>query len=136
MHLEVYATTGAGAIVHTHSPAAAASSAVVDELPPVHYGIVQLGGDTMRIASYERSGLDARAHSTAAAIEGRQAAIPRTIAGGDTVAAAFGRARLLEWLCEVYWRTTLIGKPNILTDEELEAAVAEARSRCCGTVPS
>ena len=44
MHLAVYRATGAGAIVHTHSPFVVALSTVLDELPAVHYAMADLGG--------------------------------------------------------------------------------------------
>src|ERR1700753_3957474 len=44
LHLAVYAATGAGAIVHTHSPAATATSALVTEVPAVHYQVAAFGG--------------------------------------------------------------------------------------------
>ena len=44
LHLSVYAATGAAAIVHTHSPAATAVSALVEEIPAVHYYVALFGG--------------------------------------------------------------------------------------------
>ena len=43
LHLGVYAATGAAAVVHTHSVAATALSAVADELPAIHYQVAMYG---------------------------------------------------------------------------------------------
>ena len=45
LHLAIYADRPeVGAIVHTHSPAATALSALVDEVPAVHYYVAMFGG--------------------------------------------------------------------------------------------
>jgi L-fuculose-phosphate aldolase len=36
---------------------------------------------------------------------------------------AFEATRLLEWLCEVYVRGLGVGKPTVLTEEQLAAVV-------------
>ena len=57
LHLSVYAATGAAAIVHTHSPAATAVSALVDEIPAVHYYVALFGGP-VAVAPYATYGTD------------------------------------------------------------------------------
>src|SRR5450432_3116321 len=66
MHLAIYAATGAGGVVHTHSPEVIALSAVFDELPAIHYAIHALGG-TVRVAPYTRFGSDLLASAAVAA---------------------------------------------------------------------
>lgn len=45
LHLAIYAARpDAGAVVHTHSPAATALSTLVDEIPAVHYYLAMFGG--------------------------------------------------------------------------------------------
>lgn len=137
MHLSIYREAGAGAIVHTHSPMAVSVSTVVDELPAIHYAIAQLGGEDVRVAAYERFGSDALAGATLAALAGRSAALLRnhgTVAYGSSLDRAYHRARLLEWLCDVYWRARAIGEPTILSGEQLDEVVAEAQRRRYGTV--
>src|SRR5262249_334908 len=100
MHLAVYASTPAGAVVHTHSPEVVALSAVCDELPAIHYAIVGLGGP-VRVVRYTRFGSDDLAQAAAAALEGRFAAILGShgaICYGATLEQAYDRALLLEWL--------------------------------------
>src|ERR1700744_5360692 len=57
LHLAVYAATGAGALVHTHSPAATATSALVDEVPAIHYQVAAFGGP-VAVAPYATYGTD------------------------------------------------------------------------------
>jgi L-fuculose-phosphate aldolase len=134
MHLAVYASTRAGAVVHTHSPEVVALSAVCDELPAIHYAIVGLGGP-VRVARYTRFGSDDLARAAVAALDGRRAAIlgnHGAISYGATLAEAYDRALLLEWLAHVYRLACSRGEPRILTEAELEEVAAEVRRRRYG----
>jgi L-fuculose-phosphate aldolase len=134
MHLAVYAATDAAAIVHTHSAEVIALSAACDELPAIHYAITGLGGP-VRVAPYTRFGSDALAQAAVTALKGRRAAILQNhgaIAYGRTLAEAYDRALLLEWLARVYRLAASYGAPRILTDAELDEVTAEARRRRYG----
>jgi L-fuculose-phosphate aldolase len=134
MHLAVYASTRAGAVVHTHSPEVVALSAVCDELPAIHYAIVGLGGP-VRVARYTRFGSDDLARAAVAALDGRRAAIlgnHGAISYGATLAEAYDRALLLEWLAHVHRLACSRGEPRILTEAELEEVAAEVRRRRYG----
>jgi L-fuculose-phosphate aldolase len=134
MHLAVYAATGAGAVVHTHSPEVIALSAVCDELPAIHYAIVSLGGP-VRVADYVRFGSADLAQAAQAALSGRTAAILRNhgaISYGATLAEAYDRALLLEWLARVHRLACSRGQPRILTQAELDEVAAEMRRRRYG----
>lgn len=134
MHLGIYAATGAGAVVHTHSPEVIALSAARDELPAIHYAITGLGGP-VRVAPYVRFGSDGLAVAAVAAMDGRCAAILRNhgaITCGATVAEAYDRALLLEWLARVYRLACCYGTPRTLSEAELEEVRAEARRRRYG----
>jgi L-fuculose-phosphate aldolase len=138
MHLGVYAATGAGAVVHTHSPEVIALSAVCDELPAIHYAIVGLGGP-VRVAGYTRFGSEGLAASAVAALDGRRAAILQNhgaISYGATLAEAYDRALLLEWLAHVHRLACSRGEPRILTDTELAEVTAEMRRRRYGEARS
>jgi L-fuculose-phosphate aldolase len=129
MHLAVYRTTSATAVVHTHSPFATALSVTIDELPAVHYNIAALGGP-VRVAPYATFGSDELAANIAAALDGRVAAILQnhgTIAVGRTLRQAFDRAVMLEWLCALYWRALQVGTPRILTEADLDAVRAQSQ---------
>jgi len=127
MHLAVYRATGAGAIVHTHSPFVVALSTVLDELPAVHYAMADLGG-IVRVAPYTRFGTPQLAANAVAALAGRNAVILRNhgaLTCGPDLARAYDRAATLEWLARVYWYARLAGTPQTLTETAL-TEVSEA----------
>ena len=74
LHLGVYGRYDAGAVVHTHSPMATALSCVLDEVPCVHYGMLQLGGP-VPVAPYETFGTPELAAAVLDALEGKRAAL-------------------------------------------------------------
>lgn len=130
MHLSVYESTDAAAVVHHHGAHSTAVSTVLDELPAIHYVTLQLGG-TVRVAEYETYGTPELARSVHAALRDRTAALIQNhgaVAYGRSLDEAFDRAQLLEWLCEVYARASALGTPRILSAAELDA-VARRRTR-------
>ena len=134
MHLAVYTTTNAGAVVHTHSAEVIALSTACAELPAVHYAITGLGGP-VRVAAYTRFGSAGLADAAVRALDGRTAAILQNhgaICYGATLAQAYDRALLLEWLARVYRLARAYGEPRILTQAELDEVAAEARRRRYG----
>jgi L-fuculose-phosphate aldolase len=134
MHLAVYAATDAGAVVHTHSAEVVALSATRAELPAVHYAITSLGGP-VRVAPYTRFGSAGLADAAVTALDGRRAAILQNhgaVCYGATLAAAYDRALLLEWLARVYRLARAYGEPRILSQGELDEVAAEARRRRYG----
>ncbi len=134
MHLAIYAATGAAAVVHSHSPEVIALSCSRDELPAIHYAITGLGGP-VRVAPYTRFGSEALARAAVQALAGRQAAILQNhgaITYGRTLAEAYDRAFLLEWLARIYRLACSHGPPRILTAAELAEVTAEAKRRRYG----
>ncbi len=134
LHLGVYRRFGAGAIAHTHSPAATALSCVLPEVPVIHYEMLLLGG-AIRVARYATFGSPELAQAAMEALEGRTAALMANhgaIAHGGDAEVAFERARLLEWLCTLYLRAASVGTPRVLTDEEQLAVVSAGSHRGYG----
>jgi L-fuculose-phosphate aldolase len=130
LHLGVYSRYEAGAVVHTHSPMATALSCVLDEVPCVHYGMLQLGGP-VPVAPYETFGtpvLDT--------LEGRRAALMANhgaiVHAGDA-AEALELALLLEWACGVYWHAAAIAQPRALGEEQRQAVIEASLARGYGT---
>ena len=134
LHLAVYRTYSAGAVVHHHAPMATALSCVLDELPCIHYQMLGLGG-SVRVAPYATFGSEALADGVVKALEGRNAALMSNH-GATTYAAdmnaALERSTLLEWACNVYWRASMLGTPRILSAEQQEAVIASAIKRGYG----
>lgn len=129
MHRLVYGATDAGAVVHTHSPEVIALSASCSELPAIHYAIAQLGGP-VRVAPYTRFGTEHLAEQASAALAGRRAAILQNhgaVTYGASLAEAYERARLLEWLAATYRKALQYGSPRVLTTEELDDVRTEMR---------
>jgi L-fuculose-phosphate aldolase len=127
MHLAIYAATPAGAVVHTHSAEVVAVSATCTELPAVHYAITGLGGP-VRVAPYARFGSAGLADSAVAALAGRTAVILQNhgaVCYGASLAEAYERALLLEWLARVYRLARGHGEPRILSQAELDEVSAE-----------
>jgi L-fuculose-phosphate aldolase len=122
LHLGVYSSVDwAGAVVHTHSPMATAVGCVVDELPPVHYAMLALGG-SVRVAPYATFGTEELHSHVLGALEGRTAALMKnhgTLNCGASLEAAIEGALLLEWACGLYWHAVQIGEPSVLSDEQL-----------------
>lgn len=130
MHLAVYQRTTATAVVHTHSPYATTLSTLVDELPPIHYMLAQLGG-AVRVAPYATFGTDELARNMVEGLEGRSAVILQnhgTITTGATLAQAYDRSITLEWLSELYYRARLFGTPHLLAAEEIDTVVQALRN--------
>ncbi|GAA1670293.1 class II aldolase/adducin family protein [Nonomuraea maheshkhaliensis] len=128
MHLAVYETTDAQAIVHTHSVFGTVVATTMTELPPVHYNALLLGG-VVRVAPYATYGTPELAANVRAALEGKRAALMANHGGvsiGASLEEAFEATRLLEWLCEVYVRGLGVGRPTVLTDEQLAAVIERA----------
>jgi L-fuculose-phosphate aldolase len=130
LHRSIYATIEAGAIVHTHAHYCTVLSALVDELPAVHYVITAFGGP-VRVAGYETFGTDALAASVTAALRDRRAALMANhgavVAGRDiehAVALAIG----LEWLASVYYHALCAGTPRILSDAQLHDVTEQAQA--------
>jgi L-fuculose-phosphate aldolase len=135
LHLGIYERYDAGGVVHTHAPMATALSCVLEELPVVHYQLLQLGGP-VRVAPYRTFGTGELAEVTLDALEGRLAALMANhgaIAWAQDVDAAVENSLLLEWACEVYWRASAIGTPRALNDDERQAVVTAALERRYGT---
>jgi L-fuculose-phosphate aldolase len=123
LHRAIYASTDAGAVVHTHSPYATAIAAVLDdELPPVHYTTALLGGP-VPVVPYSTYGTQALADATREALRDRSAALLQShgvVAYGDTLPEAYERAQLVEWLAEVYTHACAVGRPRLFDAGELE----------------
>jgi L-fuculose-phosphate aldolase len=134
LHLSVYQSTGAVAIAHAHALASTAISCTCDELPAIHYTVLQLGG-AIRVAPYATFGTDELAANVTKALDGRVAALMQnhgSVAYGSDIREACDRLELLEWQAELYCRAVALGTPRRHTDEELEAVVLAALNRGYG----
>jgi L-fuculose-phosphate aldolase len=128
LHLSVYRATGAGAVAHAHALASTAVSCSCDELPAIHYTILELGG-AIRVAPYATFGSEELAANVTAALEGRTAALMQnhgSVAYGRDITEACNRLTMVEWHAELYARSLAFGKPRVMTDAELEGVIMAA----------
>ena len=130
LHRSIYAAVDAGAIVHTHAHYCTVLSALVDELPAVHYVVTAFGGP-VRVARYETFGTDALAGSVTTALQGRRAALMANhgaVVAGRDIRHAVALAIQLEWLASVYYHALCAGTPRILSDAQLHEVVEQAQA--------
>ncbi|GAA3307042.1 class II aldolase/adducin family protein [Streptomyces cinereospinus] len=126
MHLAVYRTTDARAVVHTHAVHATAVSTLVTELPVIHYMAGALGGP-VRVAPYATYGTEELAENMLRALAGRAGCLLQnhgTVTHGSTLAQAYDRTAQLEWMCRLWLTASSVPglSPSLLTGEQLREA--------------
>lgn len=133
LHRRVYDLPDAGAVVHTHSPWAVTVSASFPEIPAVHYSIVRLGGNSVPVAPYRTYGSGELAEAAISVLrDGHYACLlgnHGAIAYGRSLAEAYERAVLLEWLARVYCQAMLLGEPSVLSAGQLDDVRAQSARR-------
>jgi L-fuculose-phosphate aldolase len=123
MHLAVYRTTDARAVVHTHAVHATAVSTLVPELPLIHYMAAALGGP-VRVAPYATYGSAELAENMLRALTDRTGCLLRnhgTITYGATLDQAYDRTAQLEWMCRLWLTASSVpgATPTLLTRDQL-----------------
>jgi L-fuculose-phosphate aldolase len=122
-HRDIYqARPEVNAIIHTHAMFSTSLSCMRQDIPPFHYMIAIAGGKDIRCANYALFGTQALSDEAIIALQGRKACLLANhgmIAIGKSLNQAMDITLEVESLCEQYWRTLLIGQPNILSDEEI-----------------
>jgi L-fuculose-phosphate aldolase len=131
MHLAIYRTTDAGAVVHTHAVHATAVSTLVPELPLIHYMAGALGGP-VRVAPYAAYGTEELAEHMLRALAGRSGCLLQnhgTITYGATLDQAYDRTAQLEWMCRLWLTASSVPglTPTLLTGEQLTLAQERLR---------
>ena len=93
------------------------------EIPPIHYMIAAAGGDSIRCAPYATYGTPELSQHAVTALEGRFACLLAhhgMIAVGSSLAKALWLAVEVETLARQYHGCLQIGKPPLLSAEEIE----------------
>jgi L-fuculose-phosphate aldolase len=124
MHLAVYRSTGARAVVHTHAVHATAVSTLVPELPTIHYMAAALGGP-VRVAPYATYGTDELAENMLRALADRSACLLQnhgTVAHGTSLSQAYDRTAQLEWMCRLWLTASSVPgmSPHLLSLAQVE----------------
>ncbi len=111
-----------GAVVHTHSMFATSMACLRRDIPPFHYMIALVGGNSIRCAPYALFGSQALSDAALEALVNRKACLLANhgmIALGRDLEQAVDVALEVETLCEQYWRALQIGEPHLLTEQEM-----------------
>lgn len=127
-HRDIYvARPEFAAVIHTHSTAATALACLHQDMPPFHYMIALLGGDSLRCADYATFGTQALSDNALVAMKDRRACLLANhgmIAAGKNLAEAYKFTVEVENLSELYLRTLAVGGPVLLTEAEFSDAMA------------
>ena len=131
-HQDIYIKKkDACAIVHAHSPHATAVSAHGKNIPAFHYMIALAGGDDIKCAEYATFGTKELSQNMLSALEKRKACLMSNhgqVAFGKNLEEAFELAQEVENICHQYINTIKIGKPKILSFEEMNKILEKTKS--------
>ena len=112
-------------IVHTHSIYATTMACLNMEILPVHY-LVGFSGKKVPIAPYCEFGSQELAETICKNIENYNAILLKNhglVSLGDSIEKAYTTAEEIEFVARIYYQTQNIGKPCILSDEEMESVL-------------
>jgi L-fuculose-phosphate aldolase len=123
-HLDILRARGEiDAVVHAHPPYCTMLAIMGLEIPPIHYMIAAAGGDTIRCAPYATFGTAELSGHAVRALEGRLACLldhHGMIAIGPSLPRALWLAVEIETLARQYHGCLQIGKPPLLSKDEIE----------------
>ncbi len=115
--------TETNAIVHTHSMFATTLACLHKDIPPFHYMIAVVGGDSIACAPYALFGSQALSDNALAALIDRKACLLANhgmIALGRDLEDALAVIVEVENLCEQYWRILQLDpNPPLLNEAEM-----------------
>jgi L-fuculose-phosphate aldolase len=131
-HRDIYINKKeAQAIVHAHSPHATAVSSHGKSIPPFHYMIALAGGEDIKCAEYGTFGTKELSENIIIALEDRSACLMSNhgqVAFGKNLNDAFELAQEVENICQQYIIALKIGKPKILSFEEMKKVLDKAKN--------
>jgi len=111
------------AVIHTHSMFATTLACLHKDIPPFHYMIAVVGGDTIRCAPYALFGSQALSDNALIALTDRKACLLANhgmIALGADLDDALAVTVEVENLCEQYWRILQVdANPPLLSEDEM-----------------
>ena len=122
-HLDIMrARPDVGAIIHNHAPYCTTLATLNRPILASHYIIAQFGGPVVECTRYAPFGTKELSELAVAGLGERQAVLlgnHGAIAVGPDLDVAMHRARELEALARIYYLAISVGKPTILSDEEI-----------------
>jgi L-fuculose-phosphate aldolase len=123
-HLDILRSRNdVAAVVHAHPTYCTILAIMGLEIPPIHYMIAAAGGDTIRCAPYATFGTPELSQHAVKALEGRMACLldhHGMIAVGPSLAKALWLAVEVETLARQYHGCLQIGRPPLLSADEIE----------------
>jgi len=131
-HQDIYLNKmDAKAIVHAHSNCATAVSTHGKEIPAFHYMVAMAGGNNIRCAKYATYGTRELSKNIIKALSQRNACLIGNhgqIAYADNLSKAFELAEEVENLSNQYITALKIGKPRILSLNEMNKVLSKAKN--------
>ena len=131
-HRDIYLNKKeAQAIVHAHSPHATAVSSHGKTIPPFHYMIALAGGEDIKCAEYATFGTEELSKNVINALRQRSACLMSNhgqVAFGKNLEDAFELAQEIENICHQYTIALKLGKPKILSFEEMKRVLDKAKN--------
>jgi L-fuculose-phosphate aldolase len=131
-HLDIMRSrSDVNAIVHCHPTYCAALSMLHRPILAAHYMIALFGGPNVRCTAYAPYGTKDLSELAVAGLEGRQAVLlgnHGAITTGGTLAQAMFRMQELETLAKMYYLALAVGRPVVLSDEEIMRTVERFKS--------
>jgi L-fuculose-phosphate aldolase len=117
------------AIVHTHSPHATTLAVLGMAIPAVHYNIAMLGTTEIQVAPYATYGTEQLAKNVRDAFPPPARAVLLAnhglVAVGQELKQAAAGAEMVETLAGLYYRASAIGRPNILSNDQMAEVLAK-----------
>jgi len=131
-HLDIMrARPDVGAIVHCHPPYGTALAMLNKPILAAHYMIALFGGPVIECVKYAPYGTKELSDLVVAGLADRHGVLlgnHGAIATGATLESAMHRAIELEALARMYYLAIAVGRPAILSDEEVARIVERFKS--------
>ena len=131
-HQDIYLNKKeAKAIVHAHSTCATAIAAHEKSIPAFHYMVAMAGGNDIKCAKYATYGTRNLSKNIIKVLKKRYACLIGNhgqIAFGKNLSTAFELAEEVENLSKQYINTLKLGKPKILSSEEMKRVLNKAKN--------
>ena len=131
-HQDIYRNKKeAKAIVHAHSTCATAVSTHKRGIPPFHYMVAMAGGHDIKCAKYATFGTRELSKNILKALKGRKACLISNhgqIAFEESLSKAFELAEEVENISLQYITSLKLGKPKILSINEMKKVLSKAKN--------
>lgn len=132
MHIEFYRRKpGIRSVIHTHSVFCTTLGIIGEPIRAVHFMIGATGSREVPLAPYVTFGTKKLAEVAVNFCgEGNAVLLAHhgVVVCGADVPGAFSLAQDVEYIAELQYRARCVGSPNVLTDEQVDAAIARFAS--------